>query len=67
MTTGQKILRAFSYAHYGNFAGWPFKALWVVLGLVPVVLFVTGVVMWWNRVVSPLRRRKQARTYLSST
>ena len=64
---GQKILRAFSYAHYGNFAGWPFKALWVVLGLVPVVLYITGVVMWWNRVVSPARRRKPSQTYLSST
>jgi uncharacterized iron-regulated membrane protein len=67
MTTGQKILRAFSYAHYGNFAGWPFKALWVILGFAPVVLWFTGVVMWWSRVIAPMRRRKQSRTYLSST
>ena len=67
LTTGQKILRTFSYAHYGNFAGWPFKALWVILGLVPAVLFFTGVAMWWNRVVSPARRRKRAQAYLSST
>jgi len=39
--------------HLGNFGGWPVKALWVVLGLAPVFLAVTGVLMWWNRVVSP--------------
>jgi uncharacterized iron-regulated membrane protein len=33
------------------------KALWVVLGLVPPFLFVTGALMWWNRVLS-----REART-----
>ena len=66
-TLGQKILRAFSYAHYGNFAGWPFKVLWVILGLAPAVLFFTGAVMWWNRVVSPAKRRAETKNYLSST
>ena len=32
------------------------KAVWAVLGLVPALMFVTGVIMWWNRV---LRRRKR--------
>jgi uncharacterized iron-regulated membrane protein len=31
----------------------------VVLGLLPALLFLTGAVMWWNRVVSP-RFRKRA-------
>ena len=66
-TTGQKILRMFSYAHYGNFAGWPFKVLWVILGLAPAILFFTGVAMWWNRVVSPAKRRARTKSYLSST
>jgi uncharacterized iron-regulated membrane protein len=39
--------------HLGNFGGWPVKAIWVVLGLAPTFLAVTGVLMWWNRVVSP--------------
>lgn len=30
------------------------KAAWAVIGLVPAVMFVTGLVMWWNRVI---RRR----------
>jgi uncharacterized iron-regulated membrane protein len=34
------------------------KLTWAVLGLAPAAMFVTGAVMWWNRVV----RRKPART-----
>jgi uncharacterized iron-regulated membrane protein len=49
--------------HVGDFAGWPVKALWVVLGLAPPLLVVTGFLMWWHRVVSPgLARRTAART-----
>lgn len=57
LTTGQKILRGFSYAHYGNFGGWPVKALWVILGFAPPALFVTGLLMWWNRVLGPFARK----------
>lgn len=37
--------------HFGNFGGWPVQILWALLGLVPVLLVVTGYVMWWNRVL----------------
>jgi uncharacterized iron-regulated membrane protein len=57
LTLGGKILRGFSYAHYGNFGGWPVKALWVLLGLAPAVLFGSAMVMWWNRVLRPAARR----------
>jgi hypothetical protein len=33
------------------------KAVWAVIGLVPALMFVTGVIMWWSRVV---RRRRIA-------
>jgi len=56
-TKGEKILRGFSSAHYGNFGGWPLKVLYVILGFAPAVLFVTGVIMWWNRVLSPAAKR----------
>jgi len=46
--------------HVGDFAGWPFKALWVVLGLTPPVLFVTGFIMWWHRVLNPWLKRGAA-------
>jgi uncharacterized iron-regulated membrane protein len=57
VTLGRKIIQSFSYAHYGNFAGWKVKALWAVLGLVPPLLFLTGAVMWWNRKIAPRLRR----------
>ncbi|HZP34224.1 MAG TPA: PepSY-associated TM helix domain-containing protein [Candidatus Acidoferrales bacterium] len=43
--------------HVGDFAGWPIKALWVILGFAPPVLFVTGSIMWWHRVLNPWRKR----------
>jgi uncharacterized iron-regulated membrane protein len=64
-----KLLDFFSFApvltnvgifhtiHVGNFGGWPVKLLWVVLGLAPPVLFVTGFMMWWFRVLNPWRKR----------
>ena len=54
---GARILRGFSYAHYGNFGGWPFKTLWVLLGLAPAVLFSSALVMWSSRVLAPAVRR----------
>ncbi|MBV9768940.1 MAG: PepSY domain-containing protein [Bryobacterales bacterium] len=57
LSIGDKIVRWFSYLHFGNFGGWGSKALWVVVGLAPAFLAVTGVLMWWNRVLSPGARR----------
>jgi uncharacterized iron-regulated membrane protein len=50
---GDKIVRWFTLLHFGTFGGWPVKALWTLLGLAPAVLFVTGFLMWWNRVLRP--------------
>lgn len=33
------------------------KAIWAVFGLAPAVMFVTGSIMWWNRVVRRWRRK----------
>jgi len=59
-STGDQIIRWFSYLHFGNFGGWPGKALWVVIGLAPAFLFVSGVLMWWNRVLMQGARRRRA-------
>lgn len=42
------------------------KGAWATAGLVPPVLFVTGVLMWWNRVIRPAIVRRRARTAPSS-
>ena len=54
LLTNVGILHA---VHVGDFGGWPVKALWVVLGIAPPILFVTGCIMWWYRVLSPWRKR----------
>jgi uncharacterized iron-regulated membrane protein len=33
------------------------KALWAIIGLVPAAMLVTGLLVWWMRVVRPSRRR----------
>jgi len=57
MALGDQILRWPAWLHFGNRWGWPLETLWVILGLAPVLLFVTGAIMWWNRVVQPARAR----------
>jgi uncharacterized iron-regulated membrane protein len=44
-----------NYLHFGEFfaSDWPLKVVWVVIGLAPAFLFVTGALMWWNRVLRP--------------
>ena len=48
-----------AYVHFGRFAGWPSKMLWFVLGLAPPIMFVTGALMWWNRVLRPQNQSSQ--------
>lgn len=51
-SAGDVIVYWISPLHYGDFGGVWVKALWVALGLAPALLFVTGSLMWWNRVLS---------------
>lgn len=37
--------------HFGRWRSHTLKVVWVIIGLVPAVLFVTGAVMWWQRVI----------------
>jgi uncharacterized iron-regulated membrane protein len=51
---GDLALAWLSRLHFGRWQSGSLKALWAAIGLVPAIMFVTGVMMWWNRVV---RRR----------
>jgi len=42
--------------HFGRWRSHTLKAVWVIVGLIPAVMFVTGAVMWWNRVARPKAR-----------
>lgn len=48
---GDKILSWMGPLHFGNFGGLGIKVLYFVLGLTMPALFVSGFVMWWQRVV----------------
>jgi len=48
-----RILASFAPIHYGEFGGLPIKMLWSLLGLVPSLLFITGLITWWR----PKQRR----------
>lgn len=52
---GDKILRGAYALHFGNFAGTKLKIAWVVLGLIPSLLFLTGLLMWINRKIRRVR------------
>jgi uncharacterized iron-regulated membrane protein len=61
---GDTIQYWIAYLHFGRLGGRGIipgcgrglcddvtKAAWALFGLVPPIMFVTGIVMWWNRVV----------------
>ncbi|MEH2085041.1 MAG: PepSY-associated TM helix domain-containing protein [Nostoc sp.] len=46
---GDRILNSFTPLHYGTFGGLPTRILYVFVGLAPLILFITGFVMWQYR------------------
>jgi uncharacterized iron-regulated membrane protein len=54
------VLMWLARLHFGRWRTPWLKATWAVLGLVPAIMFVSGAVMWFNRVVRPRVRRQPA-------
>lgn len=62
---GDRIIYWLAFLHFGriNGIGIPCrgpglcdqttKAVWAIFGLAPAVMFVTGAILWWNRVLRP--------------
>lgn len=46
---GDRLLDWFHPLHYGTFWGLPSRVLYVFVGFSPVILFITGIVMWKHR------------------
>jgi uncharacterized iron-regulated membrane protein len=57
---GDVALEWLAKLHFGRFAGIKTKWTWAILGVIPPALFITGAVMWWNRVLKPFRRTRLA-------
>jgi uncharacterized iron-regulated membrane protein len=54
---GDAAIRMFVSWHFGRFGGMTGRLIWVAIGLIPGVLFVTGFIMWRMRAV---RRQRAA-------
>ena len=50
-TAGERLAMNIYAVHFGTFAGVAGQVLWAALGLAPLLLAVTGFLMWWNRVL----------------
>jgi uncharacterized iron-regulated membrane protein len=46
---------------FGTFGGNFTRILWIIVGLAPATLYVTGLLMWWNRSILPALRRHRRR------
>ena len=49
--------------HFGRYGGMGVRITYVIVGLLPAVMFVTGAIMWWNRVL----RTRLARGQIAAT
>ena len=52
-SAGDVIMTWVAPLHVGNFGGNGIRAAWLILGLSPPLMFATGLLMWWSRVVRP--------------
>ena len=59
-TLGDAVIALVGPVHFGNFGGVGVRVVWLVTGLAPAVLGVTGLVLWWTRVAAPGWRRWRA-------
>jgi uncharacterized iron-regulated membrane protein len=51
-TLGDVVMAWVAPLHVGNFSGNVIRVAWFVFGLTPALLFVTGFVMWWTRLMA---------------
>lgn len=71
---GDQVIYWLAYLHFGRIQGIGIpckgpgvcdqttKAVWALFGLAPAVLFVSGAIMWWNRVVRPGAAKARRKT-----
>jgi uncharacterized iron-regulated membrane protein len=64
---GDQVLREMSRLHFGrNFGSRFLEWVWFWMGLAPAVLAVTGVIMWWNRVLNPALKGTRGKVPVSN-
>ncbi len=79
---GDRIIYWIAYLHFGRingigipcsgpgFCDQATKTIWALFGLAPAAMFLTGAIMWWNRVLRPrlaaMRRTERSRAVTAS-
>ncbi|MDS3862276.1 PepSY-associated TM helix domain-containing protein [Thermosynechococcaceae cyanobacterium BACA0444] len=48
-STAEAIINQFGPVHYGTFGGMTTRIFYVLIGLLPVILLLTGFIMFWHR------------------
>jgi uncharacterized iron-regulated membrane protein len=56
----KKLLEFANAIHKTEWGGLPLKLVWSLLGLAPVLLFLSGLLIWWNQRQTPLFSRVRA-------
>ena len=59
-TLGDAVIALVGPVHFGNFGGVGVRLVWLITGLAPALLAVTGLLLWWTRVAAPAWRRRRA-------
>ncbi|MEH1835237.1 MAG: PepSY-associated TM helix domain-containing protein [Nostoc sp.] len=60
-TRAEAVMNSFSPLHYGTFWGLPTRILYVFVELSPLILSITGFVMWWYRYKGKNRQQQTVR------
>lgn len=54
---GDEVVDAFNTLHFGTFGGLSTRILYFFVGLAPLILFITGLVMWWYQPKNQLSQK----------
>jgi uncharacterized iron-regulated membrane protein len=56
-TAAQRFIQAMAGLHYGEWGGLTFRWLYFAAGMLTLLLFITGLMLWWKQRASSSRRR----------
>ena len=59
LSLGVRLQRDMFGLHFGTFWGHPTRIVWLLVGVAPLILFVSGLLIWWNRTVAKILRRRR--------